>query len=44
MPTIGITGAAGQLGQEFAFLSQYHPKYDFVFLIQKSLILRIMIN
>ncbi len=37
MPTIGITGAAGQLGQEFAFLSQYHPKYDFVFFDSEEL-------
>jgi len=37
MATIGITGAAGQLGQEFAFLSQYLPKYNFIFFDSEEL-------
>lgn len=37
MATIGITGAGGQLGQEFAFLSQYYPRHDFVFFDSEEL-------
>lgn len=37
MATIGITGAAGQLGQEFAFLSQYFPRQEFVFFDSEEL-------
>jgi len=37
MATIGVTGAAGQLGQELALLSQYYPKHDFVFFDSEEL-------
>ena len=37
MAIIGITGAAGQLGQEFAFLSQYFPRQEFVFFDSEEL-------
>lgn len=31
MPTIAIIGASGQLGQQFAFMSQFYPMLDFLF-------------
>jgi len=31
MSTIAVTGASGQLGQQFNFMSQFYPLHDFIF-------------